>query len=106
MSKSDLRATLPKSLGAFGAVGEQIEERVLRESVGEGTEPHLESGVGSVFRGDLQAAGVSARDAHRGAVQVVADHPHLLPNDFGVERLARSRAGAQKAGVEVDALAS
>jgi hypothetical protein len=39
-------------------------------------------------------------------VQVVADDTHLAPNDFGVEGLACTGAGAEETGVEVDALAT
>src|SRR4030095_11550245 len=101
------RCTAPAdSFGAFGAVGEQVEQLILREVVSEGAEPRFEPGVGGAGGGDLQASGVAAGDAHRGATQVIVDDTHLAPHDVSVERLARAGAGVEEAGVEVDALAS
>ena len=56
--------------------------------------------------GDLQTVRVAASDAHRRTVQVVVDDAHLASHDLRVEGLARARAGAEKAGVEGDALGS
>ena len=97
----DLRAASPQSLGALRAVGEKIEQLVLGESVGEGTEPDLETGVGGVFRRDRQPVRVAAGDAHRRTVQVVADDLHLAADDFWIEGLTRARALAEEADVEV-----
>jgi hypothetical protein len=93
-------------LGALRAVGEQVEQLVLREAVGKRTEPDLEPGVGGMPRGDLQAVRVAASDAHRGAVQVVADDAHLAPHDLRVERLAGTGPDVQEAGVVGNALGS
>ena len=62
--------------------------------------------MGGVLGGDLEPLRFAAGDADGRAVQVVADDAHLAPNDFGIERLASRGAGADEAGVEVDALAA
>ena len=94
----------PNSLGPLRAVGEEREQLLLRETVGEGAEPDLEPRVGRVPRGDLESVGVAAGDADGGTVQVVADDLHLAAHDVRIEGLAGARALVQEAGVEVDAL--
>jgi hypothetical protein len=89
----------------LGTTGDQVEQVALRDAVGERAQPDLEPGVGSMSGGDLQSVRVSAGNAYRVAVQVVADDAHLAPHDLRVERLACTRAGAEKAGVIGDAFA-
>src|SRR4029077_17601786 len=84
---------------------EYVEQLALREAVRERAEPDLESRRGGVRGGDLQSVRVAAGDAHRVAVQVVADNTHLATHDLRVEGLVGARPGAQEAGVVGDAFA-
>src|SRR5206468_6898487 len=61
---------------------------------------------GGVAGGDLEARRVAADDADGGAVQVVADDPHLARDDRRVERLAATHAAVDEAGVVGDASAA
>jgi hypothetical protein len=102
----DVGAAAAQPLGALGAVAEQGQQLVLCESVGERTEPDLETGVRRVHRGDLQAIGIASGDADGSAVKVVADDLHLAPHDVRVEWFVGAGADAEEAGVVVDAFDS
>ena len=56
-------------------------------------------------RGELEPVQVAAEQAHRGAVQVVADDLQLAPDDLVVERPAGD-AVETESGVVTDALGS
>ena len=101
-----LRAALTQSLGALGAIGEQVEQLDLCEAVGERTEPDVEASGRGVRRGDLQASG--SPPVIRTAVQCRSSRITCISR-----RTTSGSKGSrvlvpvvEEAGVEVDALGS
>jgi hypothetical protein len=98
-----------QSLGAFGAVTENVEQLVGGQVAGERGEPNLQVGRGRMFGGDFQPFRVAAGDADGCAMQVVADDAHLPIHGPGIERFAgagSTSTGGDEAGVVGDAPAS
>jgi hypothetical protein len=94
------------SLRPHRAIGEQGKHLIGHQVRGKWREPDFEARVGGQTGGELEAFRVATGNSHRGAMQVVADDPHLPPDDVWVERLAGAYAGMQEASVIADALAS
>jgi hypothetical protein len=102
----DLGPSPPEPLRALGAVGEQRQQLVGGQLKRIRREPDLQAEIGGVGRGELQPLRITAHDADRVAVQVVADDLQLALDHLGVEGLAGVPSSADEAGVVADALAA
>ena len=101
----DLSSPAADPLGPIRAVGEQFEHLLGVELVGERREPDLQAQIGGVARGEFELVQVIAEQAHRGAVQVVADDLQLAQDDLVIE-WPTGDAIETESGVVTDALGS
>ena len=81
VSKTISAPLLAKAFGAIGAVGQQIEEFLAGQIVRKRAEPHFETRLGSVGRGNLQPFRIPSGYANRVAMQVIVDDLHLPFHD-------------------------
>jgi hypothetical protein len=102
----DLGPSPPELLRALGAVGEQRQQLVGGQLQRIRRKPDLQAEIGGVGRGELQPFRITAHDADRVAVQVVAEDLQLALDHLRVEGLAGVPSFADEAGVVADALAA
>lgn len=104
--QNDVSALLTQSFGSLRTVGEVRKHLFVGHLAGERREPDLQPDCRGVPRGGLDPVQVAARDADRGAVQVLGDDLHVPRDGIGVEERPGGIAVGKRAGVVVDALAS
>ncbi|GAA4235702.1 hypothetical protein FHR32_007672 [Streptosporangium album] len=104
--EDDVGAVAAQPFGPLGAVDEVRQHLLVRHLAGKRREPDLQPGGCGVPSRGLDPVGFAARDADRGAVQVLGDGPHLPLNNPGVEDGAGVVAVGKDARVVADALAT